>query len=97
MKLVIPIAVLAVSIATLGAQAPAPVGQPAQPACAVRFRSVLPIEGSRLSYEFSGRLSGDRMEGELNLGEYPKARWSAVRHAQDGPPPADPSKAGKAG
>ncbi|MEX2300842.1 MAG: hypothetical protein WD733_07900 [Bryobacterales bacterium] len=63
----------------------------------VRFQSVLPIEGSRLSYEFSGRLSGDRMEGDLNLGEYPNARWSAQRHTHGGPPPADPSKAGKAG
>jgi L-seryl-tRNA(Ser) seleniumtransferase len=63
----------------------------------VRFQSVLPIEGSRLSYEFSGRMSGDRMEGDLNLGEYPNARWWAQRHAHGGPPPADPSKSGKAG
>jgi L-seryl-tRNA(Ser) seleniumtransferase len=62
----------------------------------VRFRSVLPIEGSRLSYQFSGTLSGNRMEGDLDLGEYPNARWTAVRHTYDGPPPADPSKAGKA-
>jgi L-seryl-tRNA(Ser) seleniumtransferase len=60
----------------------------------VRFRSVLPIEGSRLGYEFSGRLSGDRMEGDLDLGEYPAARWSAVRHAYGGRTPRDPSKAG---
>jgi L-seryl-tRNA(Ser) seleniumtransferase len=63
----------------------------------VRFRSVLPIEGSRLSYRFSGRLSGDRMEGDLDLGEYPSARWSAVRHAYDGPPPSDPPKTDKTG
>jgi L-seryl-tRNA(Ser) seleniumtransferase len=62
----------------------------------VRFQSVLPIEGSRLSYEFSGRLAGDRMEGDLDLGEYPNGRWTAVRNA-GGPPPADPTKSGKAG
>jgi L-seryl-tRNA(Ser) seleniumtransferase len=62
----------------------------------VRFRSVLPIEGSRLSYDFSGSVRGDRMEGDLDLGEYPAARWSAVRH-QGGPPPGDPTKSGKAG
>ena len=62
----------------------------------VKFRSVLPIEGSRLGYRFSGRLSGDRMEGDLDLGEYPNARWSAVRYAH-GAPPSDPTKSGKAG
>ncbi|MCP5111457.1 MAG: aminotransferase class V-fold PLP-dependent enzyme [bacterium] len=46
----------------------------------VKFRSVLPIEGSRLSYKFSGRLRGDRMEGDLDLGEYPNGTWSASRH-----------------
>lgn len=63
----------------------------------VRFRSVLPIEGSRLGYEFSGRLSRDRMEGDLDLGEYPAARWSAVRQAHGGSPAGDPTKSGKAG
>jgi len=46
----------------------------------VRFRSVLPCEESDLSYIFEGTVSGDRMSGELDLGEYPKARWTAVRH-----------------
>lgn len=45
----------------------------------VRFRSSLPVEGTRLSYEFTGVLTDDRMQGELNLGEYPKARWTARR------------------
>ncbi len=45
----------------------------------VSFRSTLPYEGARLSYAFSGVLTGDVMEGELNLGEYPKARWTARR------------------
>jgi L-seryl-tRNA(Ser) seleniumtransferase len=61
----------------------------------VHFRSVLPIEGSRLSYEFSGRLKGDRMEGDLDLGEYPAARWSAARQGQRAASD-DPTKGGKA-
>jgi L-seryl-tRNA(Ser) seleniumtransferase len=47
----------------------------------VRFRSVLPYEGSRLSYIFEGVILGGRMEGQLNLGEYPKAAWTAKRQA----------------
>ena len=45
----------------------------------VRFRSVLPYEGSRLRYAFEGTVTGDRMTGELDLGEYPSARWTATR------------------
>jgi uncharacterized pyridoxal phosphate-dependent enzyme len=45
----------------------------------VRLRSVLPYEESQLVYVFEGTLAGDRMEGELSLGEFPKARWSAAR------------------
>jgi len=46
----------------------------------VRFRSVLPCEESDLRYLFEGTVSGDRMSGELDLDEYPKAHWTAVRH-----------------
>jgi L-seryl-tRNA(Ser) seleniumtransferase len=60
----------------------------------VSFESVLPIEGSRLSYEFTGKLSGNRMEGELDLGEYPPAKWTAVRD-KGSEVPGDPSAAGK--
>lgn len=45
----------------------------------VRLRSVLPYEGSSLRYTFDGTVSGDRMTGELDLGEYPSARWTAER------------------
>lgn len=45
----------------------------------LHFRSGLPVEGVRLGYEFHGVLRGDVMEGELDLGEYPKARWRARR------------------
>jgi L-seryl-tRNA(Ser) seleniumtransferase len=63
----------------------------------VRFRSVLPIEGSNLSYTFTGRVQGDRMEGDLDLGEYPSAKWSAARHAYAGSPPSDRPEAGRLG
>ena len=45
----------------------------------VRFRSVLPCEEADLSYRFEGSVSGERMSGELDLDEYPKARWTAAR------------------
>ena len=37
--------------------------------------------GDSLSYSFSGRVSGDEMAGEMSLGEYLDARFSAKRHA----------------
>jgi len=58
----------------------------------VRLRSSLPTEGTQLTYRFEGRLqgpstpgqagslgTGQTMEGEVSLGEYGKARWSARR------------------
>src|SRR5262245_26797243 len=45
----------------------------------VRLRSSLPTEGTQLTYRFEGRLQGQTMEGEVSLGEYGKARWSARR------------------
>jgi D-glucosaminate-6-phosphate ammonia-lyase len=46
----------------------------------VHFRSSHRYEGTRLSYEFTGRVDGDTMEGLVNLGEYGEARWTARRH-----------------
>jgi L-seryl-tRNA(Ser) seleniumtransferase len=46
----------------------------------VDLRTVLPIGGQRLNYGFSGRVTGDTMSGDLNLGEYGSARWTAKRH-----------------
>lgn len=46
----------------------------------VRFHSIQRIQGQTLSYEFTGTASGDKMEGQVNLGEYGKADWSADRH-----------------
>ncbi|HZB25019.1 MAG TPA: aminotransferase class V-fold PLP-dependent enzyme [Vicinamibacterales bacterium] len=45
----------------------------------VRLRSSLPCEGTRLSYRFEGRLAGETIAGEVDLGEYGKARWTARR------------------
>ena len=45
----------------------------------VRLRSSLPTEGTQLTYRFDGRVQGQTMEGEVNLGEYGKARWTARR------------------
>jgi uncharacterized pyridoxal phosphate-dependent enzyme len=47
----------------------------------VRFRSSHKIEGSRLSYDFTGTASGDTMTGTVDMGEYGKARWTATRRA----------------
>ncbi len=46
----------------------------------VHFRSSHKIEGTRLSYEFTGKVDGDTMEGRVNLDEYGEARWTAKRH-----------------
>ena len=45
----------------------------------VRLESVLPMEGSRLRYRFSGIVQGGEMQGDLDLGEYPPGRWVARR------------------
>jgi L-seryl-tRNA(Ser) seleniumtransferase len=45
----------------------------------VQLRSSLPHEGTRLSYRFDGRLKGQTIEGEVDLGEYGTARWTARR------------------
>jgi L-seryl-tRNA(Ser) seleniumtransferase len=49
----------------------------------VTLRSNLPEReiGNALSFTFSGKITGDTMSGELDMGEYLKARWSAKRHA----------------
>lgn len=43
------------------------------------LRSSLPIQGTRLSYQFDGTITGKTMEGTLHLGEYGAARWAARR------------------
>ena len=45
----------------------------------MRLRSSLPTEGTQLTYRFDGRIQGTTIEGEVELGEYGKARWAARR------------------
>ncbi|MBV8819941.1 MAG: PLP-dependent transferase [Acidobacteriaceae bacterium] len=46
----------------------------------VQFRSVHPIQGTAIAYDFTGTVNGDRMEGTVGLGEYGTAKWVAHRH-----------------
>ena len=46
----------------------------------VHFRSSQKIQGTRISYEFTGLVDGDSMAGDVNMGEYGPAQWSARRH-----------------
>ena len=46
----------------------------------IKFHSTQRIEGQILSYEFSGTVDGDKMGGDVSLGEYGTARWTAHRH-----------------
>jgi len=46
----------------------------------IRFYSSHKYEGTRLNYEFEGRVDGDSMEGVVGMEEYGQARWTAKRH-----------------
>jgi hypothetical protein len=46
----------------------------------VRFQSALDTGGQDLTYAFSGQVSGDTMSGDLDVGEYGRARWTARLH-----------------
>jgi uncharacterized pyridoxal phosphate-dependent enzyme len=46
----------------------------------VSLLSVLPTGPQRLTYAFTGKVSGDSMSGEVRLGEYGRASWTAMRH-----------------
>jgi D-glucosaminate-6-phosphate ammonia-lyase len=46
----------------------------------VRVHSAFPYEGNTLHYTFIGKVKGDHMEGEVDLGEYGKAQFTARRH-----------------
>jgi len=49
----------------------------------VTLRSNVPERtiGNSLSYTFNGRITGDRMSGDLDMGEYLKATWTARKRA----------------
>ena len=61
----------------------------------VSLSSVLPFEGSKLRYRFEGRITEGRIEGDLDLGEYPGGTWIATRHSYGGSMPTDPATSGK--
>jgi hypothetical protein len=44
----------------------------------------LPADGNHLSYVFSGVATEDEISGDVELGEYGRARWRARRHAASG-------------
>ena len=48
----------------------------------VLLRELLPRDrgGDSLNFTFNGKLAGDAIEGELDMGEYLKARFTAKRH-----------------
>ncbi len=46
----------------------------------VRFRSSHRVQGTRLSYDFTGQLDGDHLAGTLNMGEYGETSWTAQKH-----------------
>jgi len=46
----------------------------------VRFRSSHRVHGTRLSYDFTGTLDGDKLSGTVNLGEYGQTSWKAQKH-----------------
>jgi uncharacterized pyridoxal phosphate-dependent enzyme len=45
----------------------------------VHFRSRHPIQGTSIGYEFTGIVDGNKMSGDINMGEYGPAKWSAVK------------------
>ena len=42
--------------------------------------SIGEVHGAALSYRFTGKLAGDTMSGDLDMGEYLSAKWNAQRH-----------------
>jgi L-seryl-tRNA(Ser) seleniumtransferase len=46
----------------------------------LEFTSYQSYEGARFRYLFTGEVRGGSMSGEVDLGEYGKARWSAHRY-----------------
>jgi D-glucosaminate-6-phosphate ammonia-lyase len=50
----------------------------------VKLRSSLPADGNHLSYVFTGLASADGISGDVELGEYGRARFRARRHGASG-------------
>jgi hypothetical protein len=47
----------------------------------VMLRSSLPAEGNNLTYVFRGAVTGQEISGDVDLGEYGRAKFHAHRHA----------------
>jgi seryl-tRNA(Sec) selenium transferase len=45
----------------------------------IAMTSVLPVTGYPITCNFKGMVSGNNMQGTLNMGEYGQVRWEAVR------------------
>ena len=45
----------------------------------IEFRTAGRYEGTSIGYRFRGTVDGDRMSGDVDLGEYGEARWQAGR------------------
>jgi len=46
----------------------------------VRFQSGYATEGTRVTFQFTGKAEGTKMSGTVGLGEYGEATWTAERH-----------------
>jgi len=46
----------------------------------ILIRSTYGVDGARVHSFFTGKISGEVMEGELSVGEYGQATWKAMRH-----------------
>lgn len=51
----------------------------------VRFQSSYRIQGTRLSYTFTGIVDGGTMAGTVNMGEYGETKWTAERRKYQPP------------
>lgn len=46
----------------------------------IKFHTAQRIQGQTLEYTFTGTVNGDKISGDLNMGEYGPAKWSADRY-----------------
>ena len=66
---------------------PRPTTTPAQPVSAtidgsqIKFESAIKIVADNINYLFQGTVNGDTMSGDIHLGEYRTAKFTASRTA----------------
>jgi hypothetical protein len=51
----------------------------------VKLRSAFRIPGDSITYTFTGIMSGDKISGDLFMGEYRGAKFSAVKDTRPAP------------